>query len=98
MIARYKAWFAARPEFADPPERQVGESDDDLAQRIEESCGPKAAGAFTREQSVLTFSPEWMQSLMENRDGGSEILNCVFYAASLSSLPIGLFGNERISE
>ena len=98
IIAKYRAWFAARPEFADPPKRQIGESDDDLAQRIEDFCGPKAVGAFAREYGILTFSHEWMQGLMNDLAAHSEISTCVFYAASLSNLPIGLVGNEKVSD
>ena len=57
--ARLEAFFAERPHLGPPPQRIDGESDDDLAQRIELFCGPKAKGAFTREFGALTISMEW---------------------------------------
>ncbi|MCB2083516.1 MAG: hypothetical protein KDD90_05630 [Sphingomonadaceae bacterium] len=97
-VAKFEAWFAERPELGIPPTQRADESEDEFTGRIEAFCGPRAAGAFTREYGVLSFSPDWTLSLSDSKGMDFETFGCVFYAASLSDLPVGFIGNEKVGE
>ena len=96
QLARIRAWLAERPELGPPPDRLEGESDDLLAERIEDFCGDDADGAFAREFGVLTLSGDWLMSKSQNRD--LDTFECILNTAFLANLPLGFVGNEKFVE
>lgn len=100
--ARLEAFFAERPHLGPVPVRREGETDDQLAKRIEAFCGPEADGAFGREFGVLTISRQWLgpPEAIVHRDHRmfGETFGCVLNAAVLSGLDVHFIGNEKIRE
>lgn len=99
MVSQARLHFSERPELGPPPERREGESDPELAKRIQTFCGPKATGAFTFEYGgSAAISPDWATDLDIANPDSVEMFSCLTNAALLAGLRFGLIGNGEFLE
>lgn len=88
-IAEARTRFAKEPERGTPPERLEGETNVELAKRVETFCGPKAEGAIASQSGQLAISAQWMAAQSSTLEGiveMSDTLGCLFQASVIAGL------------
>ena len=92
QLAEARARFARSPEMGPPPERQAGESNLALAQRVETFCGDLAEGAFVEQAGHILISDDWMAVRAATPDGMvamADTMGCLFQASVIADLTLG---------
>jgi hypothetical protein len=86
-----RAWLERRGLLAKLPTYVKGKTDDlQFARRLEGLCGPKAKGAFVRDQGMMTMKT----GTIEHPAFNNETFMCLMNVSSAAGLRWGFVGNE----
>lgn len=98
QVATARIWFAKNPEMGPPPEREEGESDAEIAERVESFCGPKAKGFFAEQGERMVASPDWASRYSGNLDAIMEMadtMGCVIQASFIAELEFDMPQSQK---
>lgn len=94
QVATARIRFAKEPERGTPPERKLGESDIEIAKRVETFCGPAATGMFAEQAGQVAVSAQWLAAQQPGTFEGlmqmSDTIGCVAQASFIADFEFSM--------